>query len=318
MPAARRAVAGRLFAVCVTTFMLLVDITIVNVALPSIQRSLRREPLGARVGRRRLRDHARGADPDRGCARRQVRAAGDLHRRHRASSARRRSSAASPGTSRRSTWRVRLQGIGGAALFATALALIGAEYQGAERGRAIAAWGSTVGFAVAAGPLLGGLITDSFGWRWIFFVNVPVGAVAIYRRDPARPRVARPERLPHRRRRARLLLGFAVPDRVRAAPRQRRRLGQRADRRLARRRPRAARRLRRRRDPAGTADARRLALPAAGVRRRAARDVLHRRRHVRALPVPLDLPAGHRPQLAARRRPALPADHRLRLLRAAR
>ena len=37
-----------------------------------------------------------------------------------------------------------------------------------------------MGFAVAAGPLLGGLITDSFGWRWIFFVNVPVGAVAIY------------------------------------------------------------------------------------------------------------------------------------------
>jgi EmrB/QacA subfamily drug resistance transporter len=68
-----------------------------------------------------------------------------------------------------------LQGVGGAALFATALALIGAEYQGAERGRAIAVWGSTVGLAVAAGPLLGGIITDSLSWRWIFFVNVPVG-----------------------------------------------------------------------------------------------------------------------------------------------
>ena len=83
-----------------------------------------------------------------------------------------------------------LQGIGGAALFATALALIGAEYQGAERGRAIAAWGSTVGFAVAAGPLLGGLITDSLGWRWIFFVNVPVGRRRALPRDPVRPRVA--------------------------------------------------------------------------------------------------------------------------------
>jgi EmrB/QacA subfamily drug resistance transporter len=72
-----------------------------------------------------------------------------------------------------------LQGVGGAALFATALALIGAEYQGPERGRAIAFWGSTVGLAVAAGPLLGGIITDSLGWRWIFFVNVPVGAFAL-------------------------------------------------------------------------------------------------------------------------------------------
>jgi EmrB/QacA subfamily drug resistance transporter len=72
-----------------------------------------------------------------------------------------------------------LQGIGGAALFATALALIGTEYQGRERAGAIAIWGSTVGLAVAAGPLLGGIITDSLGWRWVFFVNVPVGAFAL-------------------------------------------------------------------------------------------------------------------------------------------
>ena len=71
-----------------------------------------------------------------------------------------------------------LQGVGGAALFATALALIGAEYSGPERAGAIAVWGSTVGLAVAAGPLLGGIITDSLGWRWVFFVNVPVGAFA--------------------------------------------------------------------------------------------------------------------------------------------
>src|SRR5512132_2323798 len=71
-----------------------------------------------------------------------------------------------------------LQGVGGAALFATALALIGAEYTGPERAGAIAVWGSTVGLAVAAGPLLGGIITDSLSWRWVFFVNVPVGAFA--------------------------------------------------------------------------------------------------------------------------------------------
>jgi EmrB/QacA subfamily drug resistance transporter len=73
-----------------------------------------------------------------------------------------------------------LQGIGGAALFATALALIGAEYDGLARARAIAVWGSTVGLAVAAGPLLGGILTDSLGWRWIFFVNVPIGAAAAW------------------------------------------------------------------------------------------------------------------------------------------
>ena len=72
-----------------------------------------------------------------------------------------------------------LQGVGGAALFATALALIGAEYQGPARMNAIAIWGSTVGFAVAAGPLFGGIITDSLSWRWIFFVNIPVGVFAL-------------------------------------------------------------------------------------------------------------------------------------------
>jgi EmrB/QacA subfamily drug resistance transporter len=71
-----------------------------------------------------------------------------------------------------------LQGIGGAALFATALALIGHEYRGPERFGALAAWGATVGAAVASGPFIGGILTDALGWRWIFFVNIPVGAFA--------------------------------------------------------------------------------------------------------------------------------------------
>ena len=71
-----------------------------------------------------------------------------------------------------------LQGIGGAALFATALALIGHEYRGADRFGALAVWGATIGAAVACGPLVGGLLTDGLGWRWIFFVNIPVGIFA--------------------------------------------------------------------------------------------------------------------------------------------
>src|SRR5881409_3592873 len=72
-----------------------------------------------------------------------------------------------------------LQGVGGAAMFATSLALIAQEFQGRERGTAIGAWGATIGGAVAVGPLVGGALTEGFGWEWIFFVNVPIGIGAI-------------------------------------------------------------------------------------------------------------------------------------------
>jgi predicted MFS family arabinose efflux permease len=64
-------------------------------------------------------------------------------------------------------------------MFATALALIGQEFEGHERAKAIAAWGATVGLASAVGPLLGGSVTDVVGWRWIFFLNIPIGIVTI-------------------------------------------------------------------------------------------------------------------------------------------
>ena len=72
-----------------------------------------------------------------------------------------------------------LQGAGGAIMFATSLALIGAEFRGRERGTAIGLWGATIGFAVAVGPLVGGALTDAFSWRWIFFVNIPVGLATV-------------------------------------------------------------------------------------------------------------------------------------------
>jgi EmrB/QacA subfamily drug resistance transporter len=77
-------------------------------------------------------------------------------------------------------WSRALQGVGGAAMFATSLALIAQDFQGPARGKAIAAWGATVGGAAAVGPILGGALTSGIGWRWIFFVNVPVGVVAIW------------------------------------------------------------------------------------------------------------------------------------------
>jgi EmrB/QacA subfamily drug resistance transporter len=72
-----------------------------------------------------------------------------------------------------------LQGIGGAAMFATSLALIGQEFHGRDRATAFGIWGATVGGAVAIGPLVGGLITEHLGWEWIFFVNIPIGIIAV-------------------------------------------------------------------------------------------------------------------------------------------
>jgi EmrB/QacA subfamily drug resistance transporter len=68
-----------------------------------------------------------------------------------------------------------VQGLGAAMMFATALALIAQEFAPNERGTAIGLWGATTGFAVAVGPVVGGVITEHLGWEWIFFVNVPVG-----------------------------------------------------------------------------------------------------------------------------------------------
>src|SRR3569623_265039 len=71
------------------------------------------------------------------------------------------------------------QGIGGAAMFATALALLAAAFHGKDRGTAFGVFGATTGVAVAIGPVLGGVLTSGLTWRWIFFVNVPICLVAL-------------------------------------------------------------------------------------------------------------------------------------------
>src|SRR2546421_11918931 len=70
------------------------------------------------------------------------------------------------------------QGIGGAIMFATSLALLSQEFHGRERGTAFGIWGATTGAAVAIGPLVGGMLTTWLSWRWIFFVNIPIGVAA--------------------------------------------------------------------------------------------------------------------------------------------
>ena len=73
-----------------------------------------------------------------------------------------------------------LQGLGAALLAPAALAIIMATFpQGAERNKALGIWGAVGGLGGSAGLLLGGVLTDTIGWQWIFFVNVPIGLLVI-------------------------------------------------------------------------------------------------------------------------------------------
>jgi EmrB/QacA subfamily drug resistance transporter len=71
-----------------------------------------------------------------------------------------------------------LQGVGGAIMFSVSLALLADAFRGKDRGTAFGVWGAITGVAVAIGPLLGGALTSGISWRWIFFVNLPIGLVA--------------------------------------------------------------------------------------------------------------------------------------------
>jgi EmrB/QacA subfamily drug resistance transporter len=71
------------------------------------------------------------------------------------------------------------QGVGGAIMFATSLALIGQTFHGRDRGVAFGVWGAITGVSTALGPVLGGVITTEWSWRGIFLVNVPIGVIAV-------------------------------------------------------------------------------------------------------------------------------------------
>ena len=72
-----------------------------------------------------------------------------------------------------------LQGVGAALQLSAALAVLSHEFRGPDRARAFGFWGTVIGVAVALGPLVGGVITSSFGWRWAFLVNVPIGVILV-------------------------------------------------------------------------------------------------------------------------------------------
>jgi EmrB/QacA subfamily drug resistance transporter len=167
-----------LTAVCLGTFMLLLDITIVNVALPKIQEDLHSSfsdlqwvvdayaltlaalllttgALADMYGRKRL--YALGlvlfTIASLLCGVAQGSLMLELSRG--------------------------LQGIGGAVMFAVSLALLAHAFRGKDRGVAFGVWGATTGFAVAVGPVLGGVLVSGLSWRYIFFVNLPIGIGAL-------------------------------------------------------------------------------------------------------------------------------------------
>src|SRR5438067_3780551 len=166
-----------LIAVCVAIFMLLLDITIVNVALPDLARSLHASftdlqwvvdayalalatcvlnagSLADLLGRKRV--FVLGLALFTGA-----------------------SLLCGLATSPLFLILARaLQGIGGAIMFSTSLALLSQEVHGKERGTAFGLWGTTTGAADAVWPLVGGALTE-LDWRWIFLVNVPIGVAAL-------------------------------------------------------------------------------------------------------------------------------------------
>src|SRR5271165_3385765 len=167
-----------LTAVCAGTFMLLLDVTIVVVALPEIQTSLHASfadvqwvidayaltlaslllttgVLADRYGRRKLFSI--------GLA---VFTLGSL----------------TCGLAQSAPMLIisrSAQGVGGAIVFATSLALLAESFRGKDRGVAFGIWGAITGVAVSLGPILGGAITTGLNWRGIFLVNIPVGVAAL-------------------------------------------------------------------------------------------------------------------------------------------
>jgi len=90
-----------------------------------------------------------------------------------------------------------LQGLGGGAVFPIALAVVADLYTPAERGKYLGLFGAVFGVASLVGPGIGGFITDTFSWHWIFFVNVPVALISLIVLWRLLPPIRRPEAARH-------------------------------------------------------------------------------------------------------------------------
>ena len=167
-----------LIAVCVGVFMLLLDITVVNTALPAIQRSLHASFSGLQwvINAYALTLAAllltAGAIADL-FGRRLLYAIGLVI--FTLSSF----ACGESGSSQALDIARAVQGVGGAVMFATSLALVANAFRGRDRGIAFGIYGATIGAAAAVGPLVGGALTSGIGWEWIFFINIPIGAAAV-------------------------------------------------------------------------------------------------------------------------------------------
>jgi EmrB/QacA subfamily drug resistance transporter len=86
-----------------------------------------------------------------------------------------------------------IQGIGAGSLFPISLAVIGDLFTPAERGKYQGLFGAVFGLAALVGPALGGIITDNFGWHWIFYINLPIGLLSLFVVSRVLPSLKRPK-----------------------------------------------------------------------------------------------------------------------------
>lgn len=167
-----------LLAVCAATFMLLLDVTIVTVALPDIQHELHADFSAVQwvIDAYALTLAAlllvSGSLADRYGLRRVFVIGLGVFTIGSALCAAAQDPAMLVGSRA-------LQGVGGAIMFATSLALLAVNFQGKARGMAFGVWGAVTGVATSLGPILGGALTTGVSWRAIFWINIPIGVIAI-------------------------------------------------------------------------------------------------------------------------------------------